>query len=188
MSFRCRKCGGELVKRGGAGALPDKRQAPLRPPRSVPAVGVARAREPPQPVNPYAAPVAGGLRPFVESADAGMLASPGNRLLAQILDGLLGVALYVPFIIAGGLFAGDSDDPNAALTVAIALFIAGLVTLAVYQIWHLSTEGPTLGKKLMHIRIVNYDGGGNPGFGRAVGLPYSPSPRDSPPPHFSFCE
>lgn len=43
-----------------------------------------------------------------------------------------------------------------------------LLSLGIYQFVLLSRDGQTLGKKVMKVRIVRYDDGGNPGFVHAV--------------------
>ncbi len=50
------------------------------------------------------------------------------------------------------------------------LLVIGFIVIVVYQLSLLSREGQTLGKRAMNIRIVMYNDGSNPGFGRAVGL------------------
>ena len=42
----------------------------------------------------------------------------------------------------------------------------------IYQIRLLVTQGQTLGKKIMNIRIVSYDDGMIPGAGKLLGLRY----------------
>jgi len=88
--------------------------------------------------------------------DLSPLASRGSRLLAVMLDGLifivtilLGVFLLFPFGV-----------------------IIGLLALMITQGYLLTTEGQTLGKRLMNIRIVRDEDESNPGFWHAVVLRY----------------
>ena len=105
-------------------------------------------------------------------ADDRPLASPWTRLGAQRLDGLAFGALVVPVVAiaaATGAFEGDGtraieDSPSGVIALAILLF----VSLAGYQLWLLSTQGQTIGKRLLKLRIVDETDGSNPGFVRAV--------------------
>lgn len=88
------------------------------------------------------------------------LADVGDRFLAQLIDGGA-LALTIGF----GLLWFAIDEPLGVLMML--LLVVSLVTVQWYL---LTTEGQTIGKSLMKIRIVRYDTEENPGFGRAVGL------------------
>lgn len=75
-------------------------------------------------------------------------ATRGARLTAAIIDSACAIAVYVPTILV--------DEPF--------LMLLGLAALAAYQIYLLSTEGQTIGKRVMNIRIVKADTGDNGGF------------------------
>lgn len=77
-----------------------------------------------------------------------ILASRGTRLMAAIVDTAAALVVYLIAILI--------DEP--------ALFFFGVGILVAYQIYLLSTLGQTIGKKLMNIRIVKCDSGGNGGF------------------------
>ncbi len=92
--------------------------------------------------------------------DKEKLADIGDRFLAQLIDGgALAVLIGFSFL----WFA--VEEPLGVLMGV--LFVISLVTLQWYL---LTTQGQTIGKSLMKIRIVRYDTDENPGFGRAVGL------------------
>lgn len=93
-------------------------------------------------------------------ADGRPLAAPGTRLLAQIIDGLCGLPV-VALLIFG--IAGESPP------VAI-LAVLGFLGLLAYQLVLLAREGQTIGKRVLKIRIVDVENGGNPGFGRSFGI------------------
>jgi len=76
------------------------------------------------------------------------LASRGSRLLAAIVDT---AAFLVVWLVSYFV-----NEP--------ALFFIGLIGLAAYQIYLLSTHGQTIGKNLMNIKIVKCDTGDNGGF------------------------
>ncbi len=109
--------------------------------------------------NPYATP-----RSFVartggsEIGASDVLASRGSRLAAAMIDGLAVIGLLVPAI--GGSLLLDSDSAaSTAGGLGIAVSVIAVLVFCVYQISMLLREGQTLGKKMMHIRIVNYDDG-----------------------------
>ena len=75
-------------------------------------------------------------------------ASRGSRLTAAILDLVMFVIFYLVSRIA----------------TTPAIFIAGIVTLSIYQVYLLSTQGQTIGKQFCNIRIVNVDTHEQSGF------------------------
>ena len=98
------------------------------------------------------------------------VASRGERLAAYVFE----VALALPFGVVGGVLgyrlgrAASLEQPLApSLVFALALTALCLVALAIVQVYWLSTQGQTLGKRWMKIRIVRLDGS-NPGFVGAV--------------------
>ena len=101
--------------------------------------------------------LAGGTGVVSES----QLAGRGARLVAVLLDGI--IAGILGGILAGALAAGS--DPEEGPNVVV-LAIGGLLLLAyvIWQLWMLATQGQTLGKKLMNLRIVKLDTGTNGGF------------------------
>lgn len=115
----------------------------------------------------------GGLDRLVEEAvreetvvemakvdDEEKLADIGDRFLAQLIDGGA-LALLIGF----GFIWFAIEEPLGVLMMA--LLVVSLITLQWYL---LTTQGQTVGKSLMKIKIVRYDTEENPGFGRAVGL------------------
>jgi uncharacterized RDD family membrane protein YckC len=108
--------------------------------------------------NPYATPQSFASRQssVIESSD--LLASRGARLAASMIDGIAVLGLLVPAL--AGMFFLDADSA-AATAGGLGVFVSVVAVLAfcVYQITMLVREGQTLGKKTMHIRIVNYDDG-----------------------------
>jgi uncharacterized RDD family membrane protein YckC len=76
------------------------------------------------------------------------MASRVSRLLAAIVDS---AAFLVVYLIACGL-----NEPT--------LFLLGLFCLAVVQIYFLTTRGQTIGKIVLHVKIVKVDVETNGGF------------------------
>jgi uncharacterized RDD family membrane protein YckC len=96
------------------------------------------------------------------------LAGRGARLAAQILDFFFLVLAALPGIGLMIVMAMNSTaryGPRAdEMLPGILLLILGIVGLGIYQIVLLSTQGQTLGKRAMGIRIVRYDDERNAGF------------------------
>jgi uncharacterized RDD family membrane protein YckC len=151
-------------------------------PASIP-VREAQVKEVP-PSEPVALSVAPQIKPphlasanrhqaardFVEAE----LASPGSRLAAQILDGLLYVIVLLPAFIGGvSLLGKDKDDKSKEFYAGLVVggVLLWLVLILIQGVF-LCSKGQTLGKKMMGIRIVNSDDLGNPGFGRVFLLRY----------------
>ena len=114
--------------------------------------------------NPYAAPAPDAdLAPPSEGwfGDA-PLASPWNRLWVYLFDSLL----YGVAAIPGGLLAAArlraipivEDGLTSQLVTAYALVLLGVIAVAAYQWYLVSTTGQTLGKRLLRIRIVLRNG------------------------------
>lgn len=112
---------------------------------------------PPQPnpfawqQNPYAPPSVDAQGPaWAQSfGDAQPLATLGSRLGAHLLDGLLYFGASLAFGVPGAAFGDEAIGALACL---------GMLTLAIYQWYLLSTTGQSVGKKWVGIRIVKMDG------------------------------
>lgn len=135
------------------GALPEFGAAP------------ARAFTAPAPAaggSPFTAPPAPAASGAVE------LAGRGTRLVAVILDSMIGFGVALPGLITlgiSGVFAEQSSEANpAALAAGFGLLGIGLLALLGVQIWMLSTRGQTIGKRIMGVKIVKFDDHSNPGF------------------------
>ncbi|MFO7565134.1 MAG: RDD family protein [Enhygromyxa sp.] len=101
--------------------------------------------------NPYTPPGLGAQGPgWAQTMNHGqVLAEPGIRLVARILDGLLYFGV-VALMGVTSLVLGDNP--------AAALGGLGMMALTVYQWYLLSTRGQTLGKQWMKVRVVKVDG------------------------------
>jgi uncharacterized RDD family membrane protein YckC len=118
-------------------------------------------------VNPYAAPSARIEQNDVKAFADYVLASRGTRLGAKFIDGLLLVACYVPIIV--GAVMQNGSDVNGVGVVLALLGIVGIIALLVIQCMQLYSNGQTLGKKWLNIKIIRTDGS-RMGFGRFLGL------------------
>jgi uncharacterized RDD family membrane protein YckC len=98
--------------------------------------------------------------PHVPPADwtpdgpSGPRASFGRRLAAVLVDSLVLLVIY------GILYAIFGESAAAGLNL-----IAGI---AYYTLLEGGAAGRTLGKKLLGIRVVDFNGGGSIGYGRAA--------------------
>lgn len=108
--------------------------------------------------NPFEAPEDRGGERFVP-VDA-VLADPGTRLGAVLVDNIALFASMIPgFALAMLLISslGITDDEESTLLVMFLALPCGL-GLTGYQWYLTSTEGTTVGKRLLGIRIVRDDG------------------------------
>lgn len=114
-----------------------------------------------QPYDPYQQQPYGNA-PGGHGAPAGL----GERFLARLIDGvvLLVVSLVIGVVLGGGLVAtggADTDGLNAAASLASLL---GVVVNFAYYGFLDSTQGGTLGKKALKLRVVAPDGTSNVSF------------------------
>jgi uncharacterized RDD family membrane protein YckC len=88
----------------------------------------------------------------------------GARILAQIIDSIIGIFLMFAIIFVFGFIgaagAGAGDAPGAGAGIAGFGFIAGFLAIIGYfflleGLW----DGYTIGKKVMGIKVVKEDGG-----------------------------
>ena len=112
--------------------------------------------------------------PTAEVADVAAggteLAGRGMRLLAVVIDGLIQGAIY--WILT--LVAFSALDPrkgNIGVGVIVGQIVLGFVLFILVQGYLLHTEGQTVGKKLLGMRIVRTNGE-RATLGRLLGLRY----------------
>jgi uncharacterized RDD family membrane protein YckC len=104
------------------------------------------------------------------------LAGRGARLAAALLDSVAGLVAIIPGLVL--MFAGmpsaraqTLEDPvGNDLNMLLGVTVLGISVLVLifYQFRLLAREGQTIGKRLMHIRIVTYEDDSLPGAGRAI--------------------
>ena len=107
-------------------------------------------------LNPYAAPSAAGARGVVSSPAADDHAARGTRLAARFID----VFLLMGAIAVGGAlvpFLGASAEEGHASAAVLRVFVPALA-LYVYQCYLVATEGQSLAKRWLNIRIERLDG------------------------------
>ncbi|WP_416191397.1 RDD family protein [Neisseria sp. CCUG12390] len=100
------------------------------------------------------------------------LASPMKRIGAFLLNSLLSVAAYIPLIVSvlsgegGYLQRANATEELMLPEPDMTWLMTGIVVLVVYgavQIYFMSRDGQSLGKKILGIRVLKTDGT-NPGF------------------------
>lgn len=99
------------------------------------------------------------------------LASRWLRLGAHLLDGLIGCLCLAPgfvMLVSAGVFSGQNHASTALLAGGFVILGSAILLLVVIQIYLLTTRGQTMGKKIVGIKIVNFDNDANPGFVKAV--------------------
>ena len=101
--------------------------------------------------NPYATPQAA-----VDDAPAGAieLADRGTRLGAAMIDGICFAGLG---ILGAILIPALKDSPTAAMVLG-AVMVIGILAVIGINLWLLSTQAATIGKRALNIRIARTDG------------------------------
>ena len=99
------------------------------------------------------------------------IASPGARVTAYLLNNLFNVLIWVPFIVMVVFTFDESEElvsesslSNTPDYAVITFFISLAVYLVfgIFQLYYMSRDGQSLGKKIMGIRVLKSDGS-NPG-------------------------
>ena len=100
------------------------------------------------------------------------IASPGARVAAYLLNNLFTFLIWLPFIVMVVFTLDESKElvsesslSNTPEYFAITFFISLAVYLVfgIFQLYYMSRDGQSLGKKIMDIRVLKSDGN-NPGF------------------------
>jgi uncharacterized RDD family membrane protein YckC len=120
--------------------------------------------------NPYAPPTAA-----VQDTDdeAGDLAGRGQRFGAALIDGFIGLIAAVPIMLALGTFAYLRAGQPIPTRLTIISALCGFAVFLAIHGYLLKTNGQTVGKRLIGIKIVDLDDR-LPSFGKVVGLRYLP--------------
>jgi uncharacterized RDD family membrane protein YckC len=112
-----------------------------------------------------APPGAGGPAPEFMGGPAGRpgLASWGSRAIAQIVDGIIifiGAVIVLAILAALGLTV-DTDGGAAAfiVTALFAVLAFAIVALLYAPVLMSRTNGQTLGRMVVNIRVIRTDGG-----------------------------
>ncbi|HEX8435933.1 RDD family protein [Archangium sp.] len=90
-----------------------------------------------------------------------VLAEPGSRFVAQLVDSFAVMLPLVGLGIFAAIAAPSISDPTRRGTVvgvALLLGAAGMLCVVGYQLYLLSQIGQTIGKRMMGIKVVRTDG------------------------------
>lgn len=101
------------------------------------------------------------------------LASRWSRLGAALLDTLFIMLLFFPLV----WFVGIWDillNESTSLSIDLLLSLGVLITYLILNGYLLATEGQTLGKKLIGIRVVDSETGQILSFAKIFGVRYLP--------------
>ena len=121
--------------------------------------------------NPYQPP---GAKLVDESAQTGItLADRGQRFAAAILDALLGLAIGVPLMLVLGTFDYIRRGVTPPWSLLVAGAVLGFLGFLLVHGYFLKTNGQTVGKKVLGIRIADLDGK-LPPLAKIIGLRYLP--------------
>lgn len=106
--------------------------------------------------NPYAPPTA-AVGDSVDNDATLVSAERGTRLGAAMLDGVILMLIYIPFLI--GFTSGSAPDLKqlvfgSAGAITLVLFLAW----AAYTSYLVNLNGQTIAKKLLGIKVVRSDG------------------------------
>jgi uncharacterized RDD family membrane protein YckC len=115
----------------------------------------------PQEFDPYRAPQA-PLASRQRSRGRRDLAGRGERLLAAAIDAFAYAPALFGFAMGDALgFVADPDQLEIDTVGLIGISLSALWCVAIFavQIYLLSTNAWTIGKRLLRIRIVHVDGG-----------------------------
>jgi uncharacterized RDD family membrane protein YckC len=114
--------------------------------------------------NPYAPPRATVLDIADPNASA-VPADRGTRLVATILDGIvIAVMVYMPFMVAAvmvgaiGRATGIGNDVGPLFLAIASLGIVGFIAWCWLTIKYVRSNGQTIGKKILGIKVVRTDG------------------------------
>ena len=122
--------------------------------------------------NPYAAPRA-ELSPIEEGGWGLRLARRLTRLAASILDGVIGMVVAIPSLYALGVWDYLVRGENPPLQIIAAATVLGFIAFLLIHGYFLKSNGQTIGKKLLGIRISDLDGN-VPSFAAVILLRYLP--------------
>lgn len=170
MAFRCKSCGAELM-RNRYRPSSTLSSGPGLPALSAPGVGSVGTDLSVAGDNPYATPQARALASASPSDASGLLASRGARLAAVLLDSILAILVLIPLFVSIVVWAPSSEPSPIGLVMLIGSALAFLA-FVIYQFRLLLRDGQTIGKRVMKIRIVDYQNGTVPSAGKIIGMRY----------------
>jgi uncharacterized RDD family membrane protein YckC len=120
--------------------------------------------------NRYAPPVA-AVEDIRADGSGLALAGRGQRLAAAVIDVL--ILLAVLFVVGLVTSVSPFDPTRGGIAGSLVVsYVLGMAAFVAVHGWLLATQGQTVGKKLLGLRIVRTDGS-RAAFGRVFGLRYA---------------
>jgi uncharacterized RDD family membrane protein YckC len=124
--------------------------------------------------NPYAPPQA-AVRDIADPASLSAPADRGTRLGAAILDSIIFMAMvYLPLLLGFTVIGATGSSMSGGVSTGM-ITVIGLVTLGGFITWcwlsikYVASNGQSIAKKLLGIKVVRSDG--TPvSLGRVIGL------------------
>ena len=104
--------------------------------------------------NPYEAPQSNLVK---DEENSVTLATRGSRFLAALIDGLIGIAIAVPFWFVSGMWDFIAAGASAPLIYILAGGVYGFIGFVLVHYYFLNKNGQTVGKKILKIRITGTD-------------------------------
>lgn len=89
------------------------------------------------------------------------LASPGKRILARIIDGVIWVVFSVivgAILGAGAIASGGFTDDSVGTGTTIFAGLVGLILIVAYEVFMVANLGGTVGKLVLGMKVRNQDG------------------------------
>ena len=106
--------------------------------------------------------------------EVGALAERKIRLVAALVDGILGLIVGVPFMFIVGPYLGAEEfGQQPGFDYLISATIFGLTAFLIMHGYLLHKYGQTLGKRALKIKIVSTNGD-KPSLMKLFGLRYAP--------------
>lgn len=110
----------------------------------------------------------------VDLSPAGTLAGRGTRLGAAIIDVLIALLAFGVLALVSPINIFVPNSTGNVLVVLVQNLVLGFLLFLVVHGYLLATQGQTVGKALLKIRIVRSNGS-RATFGRIVGARYLPT-------------
>lgn len=86
-----------------------------------------------------------------------LLAGRGERLGGAFLDGLINALIYIPLLMALGIFPSEINNEPIELWMQVFQFVAGWAIFFLLNGYLLVTRGQSIGKLIVKTKIVNLD-------------------------------
>lgn len=106
--------------------------------------------------NPYQPPEASLTDERTGQGEAAM-ATPRQRFIAAVLDGIIGMVLVFPLISAAGMFDYAEQGETPPFLFTLGMTAIGFLAFILVHGYFLKQNGQTIGKKIMGIKITGLD-------------------------------